>query len=316
MVLMGIKLPLEAVMRQIASGIDILVHLGRLRDKSRKVLEIMEVLGYEKGEIRLQPLFSFQETGSKDGKIQGEWVKRSTLTRTEKLMAAGYQPEGVFLIAMLFYSRLWMMAVLFPLGMKYYERMIRQAEEKGKRRFERQFQDALQSLEAQLNVGYSMENAIKEVQRDLQIMYDRHTLIVREFTHMVRQLNLNVTAEAAWKDFAARVALPEVDTFVTVFSLAKRSGGDSILIIKNAVRQLGDKAEVKREIDTVITAKKMEFQIMSVIPLGIIGYMRLSFPEFMAGLYGNLPGAAFMSICLGAYIAAWKLGCKIVEIEV
>ena len=75
MVLMGIKLPLEAVMRQIASGIDILVHLGRLRDKSRKVLEIMEVLGYEKGEIRLQPLFSFQETGSKDGKIQGEWVK-------------------------------------------------------------------------------------------------------------------------------------------------------------------------------------------------------------------------------------------------
>ena len=89
MVLMGIKLPLEAVMRQIASGIDILVHLGRLRDKSRKVLEIMEVLGYEKGEIRLQPLFSFQETGSKDGKIQGEWVKRS------KLMEAGYQPEGV-----------------------------------------------------------------------------------------------------------------------------------------------------------------------------------------------------------------------------
>ena len=191
--------------------------------------------------------------------------------------------------------------------MKYYERMIRQAEEKGKRRFERQFQDALQSLEAQLNVGYSMENAIKEVQRDLQIMYDRHTLIVREFTYMVRQLNLNVTAEAAWKDFAARVALPEVDTFVTVFSLAKRSGGDSILIIKNAVRQLGD---------TVITAKKMEFQIMSVIPLGIIGYMRLSFPEFMSGLYRNLPGAAFMSICLGTYIAAWKLVCKIVEIEV
>ena len=61
-------------------------------------------------------------------------------------MAAGYQPEGVcpgdngsillvFLIAMLFYSRLWMMAVLFPLGMKYYERMICQVEEKGKRRF-------------------------------------------------------------------------------------------------------------------------------------------------------------------------------------
>lgn len=95
MVLMGIELPLEAVMRQIASGIDILVHLGRLRDKSRKVLEIMEVLGYEKGEIRLQTLFSFQETGSENGKIRGEWVKMAALTQTEKLVAAGYQPERV-----------------------------------------------------------------------------------------------------------------------------------------------------------------------------------------------------------------------------
>lgn len=208
------------------------------------------------------------------------------------------------------------MAVLLPLGIKYYNRLIKQVEDKGKRRFERQFQDALQSLEAQLNVGYSMENAIKEVQRDLQIMYDKKTLIVREFTYMARQLNLNVTAEIAWKDFAARIALPEVDTFVTVFSLAKRSGGDSIMIIKNAVRQLGDKAEVKREIDTVIAAKKLEFRVMSMIPFGIIAYMRLTFPEFMSGLYGNLPGVIFMSICLAAYITAWNLGCKIVEIEV
>lgn len=95
MVLMGIELPLEAVMRQIASGIDILVHMGRLRDKSRKVLEIMEVLGYEKGEIRLRTLFSFQETGSENGKIRGEWVKMATLTQTEKLVAAGYQPERI-----------------------------------------------------------------------------------------------------------------------------------------------------------------------------------------------------------------------------
>ena len=208
------------------------------------------------------------------------------------------------------------MAVLLPLGITYYNRLVKQVEDKGKRRFERQFQDALQSLEAQLNVGYSMENAIKEVQRDLQIMYDKKKLIVREFNYMAMQLNLNVTAEIAWKDFAARIALPEVDTFVTVFSLAKRSGGDSIMIIKNAVRQLGDKAEVKREIDTVIAAKKLEFRVMSMIPFGIIAYMRLTFPEFMSGLYGNLPGVIFMSICLAAYIAAWNLGCKIVEIEV
>ena len=94
MVLMGIKLPLEAVMRQIASGIDILVHLGRLRDKSRKVLEIMEVLGYEKGKSGFNRYFPFRRREVR-WKNPGEWVKRSTPTRTEKLMAAGYQPEGV-----------------------------------------------------------------------------------------------------------------------------------------------------------------------------------------------------------------------------
>ena len=91
MVLMGMEIPLAAVQRQIASGIDIMVHIGRLRDKSRKVLEIMEVLGYEEGEIKLQSLFSFRETGMENGKVKGEWVKLAEHTRREKLLAAGYR---------------------------------------------------------------------------------------------------------------------------------------------------------------------------------------------------------------------------------
>ncbi|MBS6193965.1 MAG: CpaF family protein [Clostridiales bacterium] len=59
MVLMGMNLPLEAIRRQIASGIDLMVHLGRLKDKSRRVLEIVEVLGYEEGEVKLQTLFQW-----------------------------------------------------------------------------------------------------------------------------------------------------------------------------------------------------------------------------------------------------------------
>lgn len=61
MVLMGMDLPLGAVQRQIVSGIDILVHLGRMRDKSRKVLEVTEVIGIEDGQILLQPLFAYQK---------------------------------------------------------------------------------------------------------------------------------------------------------------------------------------------------------------------------------------------------------------
>lgn len=90
MMMMGIDLPLAAISRQVSSALDIIIHLGRLRDKSRKVLNITEVLGYEQGEVQLQILYEFQEEGMENGKIQGRLVKAAELTKREKLLAAGY----------------------------------------------------------------------------------------------------------------------------------------------------------------------------------------------------------------------------------
>lgn len=90
MILMGMEIPLTAIRQQIASGIDIIVHLGRLRDKSRKVLEIVEVKGYENGEIQLAPLYRFEEEGeTADGKLRGVLRKKGELGYVEKLQAAG-----------------------------------------------------------------------------------------------------------------------------------------------------------------------------------------------------------------------------------
>lgn len=91
MTLMAADLPLPAVRSQIASAIDVLVHLGRLRDRSRKVLEIVEVGGYRNGEIQLNPLFRFEEAqgGEQDG-VKGTLRKIGELQATEKLLSAGY----------------------------------------------------------------------------------------------------------------------------------------------------------------------------------------------------------------------------------
>lgn len=90
MYLMGMEIPLSAIERQIASAIDIIIHIGRLRDKSRKVVEIAEVLGYEKNEVQLQTLYMFCETSQKGEKIIGEWKKICGIKHTEKLFSAGY----------------------------------------------------------------------------------------------------------------------------------------------------------------------------------------------------------------------------------
>lgn len=102
MVLIGMDLPLPAIERQIASGLDIIVHLGRLRDKSRKVLEVTEVLGYWDGQIHLQTIYRYEEIRKEDenvtenekkdqeNKVHGEWEKVAELFHREKLVAAGY----------------------------------------------------------------------------------------------------------------------------------------------------------------------------------------------------------------------------------
>lgn len=92
MVLMAADLPLAAVRNQIASALELMVHLGRMRDKSRKVLEIAEVIGCENGEVRLEPLFTFREKQARDRQwVEGALEKVGELRNREKLRAGGFE---------------------------------------------------------------------------------------------------------------------------------------------------------------------------------------------------------------------------------
>lgn len=95
LVLMGMEIPLMAVRRQIASALEIIVHLGRLRDKSRRVLSIVEVLSCENGEIQTVPLYEFVEEGeTKEGKVIGRLQRtKHPFMQIEKLQRAGIQME-------------------------------------------------------------------------------------------------------------------------------------------------------------------------------------------------------------------------------
>ncbi|MGN0355016.1 MAG: ATPase, T2SS/T4P/T4SS family, partial [Muricoprocola sp.] len=91
MVLMGMELPVTAVRRQIASGIDIMIHLGRMRDKSRKVLEILEITGYDsdRQEILTNTLFEFVESQKTGDKVVGSLIRKGELQHVRKMERAG-----------------------------------------------------------------------------------------------------------------------------------------------------------------------------------------------------------------------------------
>lgn len=89
MILMGMDLPLPAIRGQLSSAIDLIVHLGRLRDRSRKLLEICEITGMKEGCIITSPVFRFCEQGEKDGKIIGSWEQTGVLASVHKFAMAG-----------------------------------------------------------------------------------------------------------------------------------------------------------------------------------------------------------------------------------
>lgn len=238
------------------------------------------------------------------------------IKKKEYALAIGKSILAVVTLAYLFYYSWIAVLILSPIGFFYYRMLYKEYLDKKYYEFQGQFKEMLQSLVTALNIGYSVENAIREVQKEMKLLYGKDAAILRELSYIVRQLEMNITAEQALRDFAARVNMEDVTNFVTVFTMTKRNGGDMITILKNTIEKICMKIEVKQEIQTIIAAKKMEFGLMTVIPIGIIIYMKISFSEFMSVLYGKTAGMIVMSICLMIYLAAYYLGEKLLKIEV
>ena len=216
----------------------------------------------------------------------------------------------------LFYQTPWVMLLVVPVSVFFLKWKKKQMIRERKRRLNYQFRDALNSMSVAVQAGYSVENAVKESLKEMQVFYSDDAAILRELEIMVRQIRVQVPVEQAVEELSERTKLPDVESFAGVFVTAKRSGGNLMSIIRNTADQIGDKIDVKREIDTMLAAKKYEFQVMSVIPFGIVLYMTVSFPEFMGNLYGNIAGRGVMTGCLIIYLGAYGLGRKIIEIEV
>lgn len=187
---------------------------------------------------------------------------------------------------------------------------------KKKAQFLIQFKDMIQSMSAALYAGYSVENAIRETKKEMAILYAPEDMISKELTIMVRQMRVQLPMEQIFEELAQRVELEDVRNFSAVFITAKKSGGNMLEIIQNTATQIGDKIDVKREIDTMLASKAYEFKVMSVIPYIIIAYMQISFPEFMSCLYGNIVGIGVMTICLLLYEGACIFGKKLIKINV
>ena len=100
---------------------------------------------------------------------------------------------------------------------------------------------------------------------------------MKELELMVHQIEMNRPVGQVLEEFAERAEQEDVENFVHVFTAAKKSGGDSISMIRNAVRVISEKIDTEKEIQTMLASKKLEFDIMCAVPLVIILYMKMTF---------------------------------------
>ena len=186
----------------------------------------------------------------------------------------------------------------------------------GKKELSQQFLTGIQAVSAALAAGYSVENAFEEALEDLERVFEKEDKIIKEFTYIRNQIKLNNTLENLLLDLAKRSRVEEIENFAEVFSAAKRSGGDLIAIIRNTILCISQKEETKMEIETCLSAKRLEQKIMSGVPFMILIYVGAASPGFLDVMYYNPAGICIMSLCLAMYVAAFLWGKKIVEIEV
>lgn len=223
---------------------------------------------------------------------------------------------GLILISYLFY-RSWIAFIcLLPFMLLFVKREKKKKKEKRQRQLKLQFKDGIQMLLAELEAGYSIENAFVEALKELQKLYAKQDDIVREFRTIVNGIDMNNRLELLLQDFAFRSNLEDIKNFAEVFSIAKKSGGDMVNIIRTSIRTIQDKIEVEQEIEIMIAGKKLEQKIMNIVPIGILIYVNLTSAEFLSVLYHSFMGTVVMSGCLCLYLAAFYIGSRIVEVEI
>ena len=219
-------------------------------------------------------------------------------------------------VGIIFYNSFLAVILLLPLCWVYVRIQKRELAKREDERLAGAFKDGIIAVSFSLNVGYSIENAFREAYKEMQMLYGSESRIAKEFRIICNRMAQNENIEDIFMDFAEESKVEDIIYFAEIFRYAKRSGGDLISIIRNTTQIIQQKEEVLSEIDTIISGKRMEQRVMSIIPAAIVVYLKFTAAEFIQPLYGNMYGAVIMTVCLIVYVIADMWAKRIVNIEV
>ncbi len=238
------------------------------------------------------------------------------ITRKEKIKCILEGTAIMVLFSWFFYHSFLALPFLLPVNLLYQKEKRKFLRKKRKKETAVQFKDAIMAVSVSQKAGYSVENAFKQSYSDMVLLYGKESIICKEWQAIISGLKNNVPIEKLLYDFGKRSGAEDIIEFAQIFSIAKRSGGNMTEIIERSASIVEEKVETEKEIQVVISARRMEQKIMNIVPFGILLYVGTTSKGFFDVLYKNAAGVTVMTVCLIVYLGAVYLSNRIVDIEV
>lgn len=187
--------------------------------------------------------------------------------------------------------------------------------EKQQKEISHQFRDMLDSLTTSLGSGKNISDSFISVYSDLKIQYDSDAFILKELEVIISGIHNNIAIEDVLDDFGKRSGNEDIKSFANVFRISYRKGGNIKDIIRNTQEILSDKMNIAEDIETLVASNKTEQNIMVVMPIILVGTIKLMSPEFAAN-FVTPAGLISTTVGLITFVIAYFVGKQILNIEI
>ena len=185
---------------------------------------------------------------------------------------------------------------------------------KRKKTLNSQFRDMLEAFTISLGAGKNVVDSFTAINEDLKIQYESDAYIIKELEIVISGIHNNVAVEDLLFDFGTRSSSDDIKSFANVFKISYRKGGNLKEIIRNTHEILSDKMEIREDLETIVTSNKTEQNIMVIMPIALIGVIKIMSPEF-AGNFVKSTGIIATTIAIITFIIAFYVGRKILDIK-
>ncbi|MDO4490644.1 MAG: hypothetical protein Q4B85_06240 [Lachnospiraceae bacterium] len=214
------------------------------------------------------------------------------------------------------YCSLRALPVALPVWIFFFLCFYREAVNRHRQEMRGHFREYLTAVHMAVRSGYSLENAVRSGYRDTVLRYGRQDILCRELEQLLRQLEYRIPVEQLFRNLGRNTEIREIQSFAELISITKRTGGSLGKVLGDTWHIMTRRMDTQQEIETLLSARAYEQSVMSLMPAGMILYLRFAFPGFVEQLYGNGTGAVIMTCALLLYLGAFALGRWMVQVRV